>query len=152
MSTAHATPTAGDHAHDHDAHDFDGEPVQALPADEPRTPGWVPILGVVLFAVAGVAFLVIGDKSGEAGAQTAPPSTGAPAPSPSPVNTAPPVPTEMAQPRPAALPIRPSAEPSAQRLTPEQVKGIKGVIDKERTKRGLPPLPAPSAPRPLPTK
>jgi hypothetical protein len=64
MSTAPAAPADPDLDHDDHAHAFDGEPVQTLPADEPPTPSWLPILGLLLFVFAGVALLATGDKSG----------------------------------------------------------------------------------------
>ena len=37
----------------HDDHAFTGEPVQVLSPDEPRTPGWIPLLGIAFFTDAG---------------------------------------------------------------------------------------------------
>ena len=56
---AHGDHAAGHHAsHDHDH--FDNDPVQELPADEPRTPTWIPIVGLLLFFFAGTAWLLAG--------------------------------------------------------------------------------------------
>ncbi|WP_437482263.1 hypothetical protein WME75_40455 [Sorangium sp. So ce1014] len=78
MSTAHQEAHAAA-AHDvSDHHGFDGEPARALPADEPPTPSWLPALGLALFAVAGVTFLVMSsdgsaaDQAAPAGARQAP--------------------------------------------------------------------------------
>lgn len=132
MTTAHAEPSAGDHAHDDDhAHAFDGEPIKTLPADEPRTPGWLPALGLVLFVAAGVAYLVTsGDTpSGDAAPakaaqqQAAAPSLGqAPAPQP-------------AQPAPDAQ----AGAAAAAKLSPEQLKQIQQLLQQEQAKRGVAP-------------
>jgi Kinesin associated protein len=59
MSTApsghddHDPAAAADPGHDA----FDGEPTHVLAADEPRTPAWLPVLGLSLFAVGAVWFL-----------------------------------------------------------------------------------------------
>jgi hypothetical protein len=39
------------------AHVFTGEPIQELPADEPRTPVWLPLVGIALFTAAAVYVL-----------------------------------------------------------------------------------------------
>jgi len=56
MSSAPA-PHGSHVPHTPDAHAFTGEPIQVLPADEPRTPGWLPLLGIALFTGAAVIFL-----------------------------------------------------------------------------------------------
>jgi hypothetical protein len=115
-------------AHGNDAHDdhaFTGEPIQVLPADEPRTPGWLPLLGVALFTAAAVIFLAGRGAAPEApaaaGALTA--AAGAPAapvvvrperPRPGPPGT-------MGNPqRVPQTPPMPGAAPSMRPVTPEQ--------------------------------
>lgn len=140
MTTAHAAHGAGDHAHDDHAHDFDGEPIQALPADEPRTPSWLPILGLLLFVTGGVALLVMGDKPDEGAAQAAPTAAAvaAPAPTTEPVN--PPVrlpirPPSGAEPQANPAPAGSGLEPTLRRLTPEQIQGLQKQFEQERSKR-----------------
>jgi hypothetical protein len=168
MSTAHAAHSAGDHAHDDHArgdhaHDFDGEPVQALPADEPRTPSWLPILGLLLFVTAGVGLLVMGDKTDEAGAQAAPTAAAQAAPPATEQPAAPPVrlpvrPSPEAQPQqqpgnpaPAASGAASALEPTLRGLTPEQVQGLQRQFEQERGKAAAgdaakaPKAPAPPA-------
>ena len=104
------------HAHDaHDAHAFTGEPIQVLPADEPRTPGWLPLLGVALFTGAAVIFLAGRGASPDATAPavTAPAAT-APAAA---VATAPAV-VRPARPQPGLQ--GPGGAPTARPLTPDQ--------------------------------
>ena len=150
MSTAHAAPSAGDHAghgHADHAHDFDGEPATELPPDEPLTPGWVPVLGAVLFLTAGVAFLAMSDKPAAPGGAAAAPSASAAA------ANAVKAPPEVTQRPTPTLPVEGSdAARAAQRLSGDQLKGLQEMIDKERAKRNLPPLPAQGAPSPAPTQ
>jgi hypothetical protein len=94
------------HGHDaHDDHAFTGEPVQVLPPDEPRTPGWVPLLGVALFTTAAVIFLAGSGNSAKEGgtpaAATANPAAAAEPPKPAPAQPTP------AQPTPTPRPITP---------------------------------------------
>lgn len=59
----HATKTAHEgHAHDDHAHAFDPEPAREIAADEPRTPGWLPLLGISLFVIGGTYFLATGSS------------------------------------------------------------------------------------------
>lgn len=44
-------------AHAQEAHAFDGEPVDVLPDDEPRTPGWLTVAGLVFFVGVGIVLL-----------------------------------------------------------------------------------------------
>jgi hypothetical protein len=123
MTTAHAEPSAGDHAHaDDHAHAFDDEPIKTLPADEPRTPAWLPLLGLVLFVGVGVAFRATGNTTAPTAAPTAP--TAAPA---------------------TAAPIN-----SAIKLGPEQIKQLQQAMDQQRAKLGAgsAAVPVPVAPRP----
>jgi hypothetical protein len=72
--------------HGHDdadtAHDDHHEPETSsddFPADEPRSPGWLPLLGGALFLAGIAAFLAFGtDSTGDA--QAAPAATVAAAP------------------------------------------------------------------------
>jgi hypothetical protein len=72
-----APPAHGPVGHDgpagHDDHGFTGEPVQVLAPDEPRTPGWLPLLGAALFTALAVFLLVThgGSPAGAAGGATA---------------------------------------------------------------------------------
>jgi hypothetical protein len=70
MSSAHDAHQQHQADH-HDDHAFTGEPVDELPPDEPRTPGWLPVLGVVLFTLAAVVILV-GRTSSDASTSDAP--------------------------------------------------------------------------------
>ena len=88
------------HGHDqaaqaHDAHDdFDPEPANELSPDEPRSPAWLPVLGVALFLAGGIWFLARGggdEKSGVAASASAAASAAA-----APVNA------------PPATPVRPA--------------------------------------------
>ncbi len=54
MSEKHGAHPAGADDHGHDA--FDPEPVVELGADETPSPGWLPIVGAVLFTL-GVGFV-----------------------------------------------------------------------------------------------
>ncbi len=48
----------------HESHEpFDPEPVTALSPGEPKTPTWIPIVGAVLFVLAGVYLLISGDDA-----------------------------------------------------------------------------------------
>jgi hypothetical protein len=56
-------------AHAHDAHDdFDPEPATELSPGEPKSPSWLPLLGVGLFLAGGIWFLARGgdEKNGAA--------------------------------------------------------------------------------------
>lgn len=155
-ASSHDAPTQqsghGDHAH---AHAFDGEPVQVLPPDEPRTPGWVPLLGVLLFVLGGVVILLSGDDDAASG--TAPEKTTAETTRPQ--AAAPPAP------QPPAPPGAAPTAPAVQRLSPEQAKLLQQRLDDARARQaaqpgGQPPAPGaqpgqvpPSRPilRPVPT-
>jgi hypothetical protein len=109
---------------DHDdEHAFTGEPVNELPPDEPRTPGWLPVLGIVLFTLAAVVFLVGRTSSGTAStpdAQGAGEHAAATAPKPA----SPPAPPTAAPP-PAAPP---AAAPPATAVHPSREQA--GVVKK----------------------
>jgi hypothetical protein len=134
MSTAPHGPAAhgaASHAHDHA---FDGEPIAVLPADEPHTPSWLPLLGLALFVSAAVAWLALGDASPAAPATQAKPELTAAAVVPPP-------------PPPPRAPVAPAARPSGSagigNLTPEQLADLRKRIDEMRSKRGLT-IPVPS--------
>ena len=125
MSTAHDAHVA---AAEHDAHEaFTGEPVTVLPADEPRTPGWLPLLGVALFTGAAVVFLTSFSSSPDA----AQPAQAQP--------TTEPVAAAVPQPAPQAMPARPPAEPI--RVPPPSPQQARRV--EVRPQGPNPPQPAP---------
>jgi hypothetical protein len=142
MSGAH--DAHGDHAaaaHHDDAahhHDFDNEPAHELPPEEPRTPGWIPVLGLALFFVAGTAWLVMGsgdedttkaaDQKPQAAAQA---NEGAQAPAPP--QPQPQAPAPQARPAPAPPPAGSGA---LRQLTPEQAKEIQKQIEAIQQRRG----------------
>jgi len=117
---AHADHDAGHHDH------FDNDPIQELPAEEPRTPGWIPVLGLALFFLAGTAWLVMGGsddsdkpKAEAANVEAAP----AAAPAPPPPN---PAAQQAAPARPAPMPI---GSGGLRQLTPEQAAQIQKQIE-----------------------
>jgi hypothetical protein len=124
--------SSASHAHGHDAHEshtFDAEPVKELASDEPRTPGWIPVLGIALFTAAAVYALTIGGdppasqepKAAEATAQVA--QVAPPAP-----------PTPAARPAPAA----PAPPATVQKLAPEEAKQLTEKIKGARTRGVMP--------------
>ena len=141
MSTAphgEAAHGAASHAHAH-AHAFDGEPIAQLPADEPRTPGWLPLLGLALFVSAAVAWLALGDPVPAVAAAKPVETAAAAAPAP--------VPPPPAQPQL----VRPtgSAPTGMGNLSAQQLDDLKKRIEEMRSKRGIgtpTPTPAPAAP------
>jgi hypothetical protein len=139
------------HEHDHDDaadahhdHDFDGEPVKELAPDEPRTPGWVPLVGAAVFVLGAVFLLTRGDAeppggSGEKGDAHAghdhpplPPAAAAPQQQPRPVQPiqAPARPVQPGQPMPAG-----SDQPNVKKLTPEQIKDLQKRVLEAKQKR-----------------
>jgi len=130
-SDAHAAHDA--HAALDDHHDFDDTPIRELPADEPRTPMWMPALGVALFAAAAVAFLLSLD-SPEAGAQAK-------------VEPAAPTPAQQAPaglPRPNTIQLAPGAmqqpgtnqgEAAIRQLSPEQIAELRKRIEEAQKRR-----------------
>jgi hypothetical protein len=142
MSAAHdGHADAGHHdASDHDH--FDNEPIKELPADEPRTPGWIPILGLALFFLAGTAFLVMG-RSDEDAAPKAEAAPVAAQPVAQPAPQPPPNPGVQAAPpqKPTPAPI---GSGGLRQLSPEQAQAIQKQIDAIRAQRGgqgAPPAP-----------
>jgi len=126
-------------SHAHDSHDFDGEPVKVLAPDEPRTPGWVPALGLLLFVGAGIAVLVCGQADAKTTATGAPDSAAAPAAAP--VKAPSPLPSIVQNPGQNAAPGA-SGAPALTRLTPEQAKALQQRIDEARARQpqgGQPP-------------
>ena len=123
-SGSHDTHAAADHDHA-----FDGEPTDELPADEPRTPGWLPALGAVLFISVAVAFLV----TREGTAQPA-----APAPEKAAVVAAPAAPPVLQQriAMPTPTPAASSADAALRRLSPDQLKALQKQIEAMKAKQG----------------
>ncbi|HYP74553.1 MAG TPA: hypothetical protein VER12_01280 [Polyangiaceae bacterium] len=83
--SGHGHHDAGADSHaDHDEH-HDETTSDDFPADEPRSPGWLPLLGGGLFLAAIAAFLLLGSDDGAAEAQkeAAGPTPAAAAPTPS---------------------------------------------------------------------
>lgn len=150
MSTAHSH----DHAvaaHGADAHHFDGEPAGELPADEPPTPIWVPILGLVLFVLAGTAFLAgaAADAPATAPAQgTEKEAAARPAPTPPaqrPDAQALPAGLQQIQPLQRGVPaIASGSVPAAnlRKLTPEEEAAMRKRLLEARSKAGAPAQPA----------
>lgn len=128
------------HHDDHDdgaahAHDFDGEPTRELSPGEPRTPSWVPMLGLGLFLVAGIYGLTA--TSGGEDEASAAASAGASA-SAAPAAPAPPAPRgEVVRIDP------PGARPAGTAPDPERVREIQERIMKMREEGKLPVAPQP---------
>ncbi|MDC3952287.1 hypothetical protein [Polyangium jinanense] len=150
---AHGDHAAGHHAsHDHDH--FDNDPVQELPADEPRTPTWIPIVGLLLFFFAGTAWLLAGSGDEAQPKTDSAPAQVAPQAAPQPQALQP-----QAQPArlpPAAPQARPTPAPlgsgGLRQLTPDQAKQIQQQIEALRARQQQPggapqPQPAPPVPR-----
>lgn len=124
-SGSHDTHAAIDHDHA-----FDGEPTDVLPEDEPRTPGWLPVLGAVIFVSAAVAFLATREPAAQPTAPAAEkPVAAAVAPQLQ----------QLVRPAPAAAPAPPPAQSGAadtlRRLTPEQIRGLQKQIEGMKAKQ-----------------
>jgi hypothetical protein len=125
-SGSHDTHAAIDHDHA-----FDGEPTDVLAEDEPRTPGWLPVLGAVLFVSAAVAFLA---TRGPAAQPTAPAAE-------RPVAAAAVAPQlqQPVRPAQAAAPTPPPAQSGAadtlRRLSPDQLRGLQKQIEGMKAKQ-----------------
>ena len=128
---AHGAATPAHHDHDH----FDGEPTNELSPGEPRTPGWLPALGLALFTAAAVWMLVGSDAEGAGSAQLAAeqkPIAAAPAPE------APAAAEPIMRPRPQAGAEPQPAGSAVRKLTPQQVDDLKKRIEEARAKGVLP--------------
>jgi hypothetical protein len=110
MSSASAAPAA----HAHEAHAFDGEPVDVLPDDEPRTPGWLTVAGLVFFVGAAIVLL--------AGQDAAPPAA------PTATMVVQQAQVQQAAPQGAPIPGHAAGVPGSpgavRRLTPDQIQQI----------------------------
>jgi hypothetical protein len=152
MTTASHGPADGHGDHDH-ASDFDDEPTQELAPGEPRTPGWLPAVGLALFLAGGVAFLTMSDDAaaspaeGAASPSAAPVATAAPAGRPSPGVMAAPLPRPGPQILPSPSPPDPGGPvpPALTKLTPEQRAELAKALAKGK-RPGAPPSPAPAHP------
>ena len=85
--------SADDHSHAHAHDDFDPEPATELGPDEPRTAGWLPVVGAGLFLIGGVVFLVRQSDAAPSGASasasaSAAKVTNAPSPKAPPIDPA----------------------------------------------------------------
>ena len=118
-SGSHDTHAAADHDHA-----FDGEPTDELPADEPRTPGWIPALGMILFVVAAVAFLATRETPKQAEAPA--PEKAAVA---APAANVPPAMQRIAQPMAVPAPAGSDAAAALQRLSPEQRAALQKQLE-----------------------
>lgn len=87
---SHDAHDAHDDAHDDAHHDDHHEPP---PPPEGETPLWFTVLGVCLFTLGGIVFLVRGEPAGDEKApKDAKPAAAAPAPPPPPAAAPPPIP------------------------------------------------------------
>lgn len=135
MSAAHDAHGAPAHAH-HDHDHFDGEPAHELSPGEPRTPGWLPAVGLALFTVGAIWLLVSGDadKAEPVAAADTKPAAAAPAHAPPPENGHP----ARMRPRPGRGTPPPAAGTAGVRkLTPDQIEELKKRIEKARQQRGV---------------
>jgi hypothetical protein len=124
-SGSHDTHAAIDHDHA-----FDGEPTEVLGEDEPRTPGWLPALGAVLFVSAAVAFLATREPAGQPTAPAQKPAAAAVAPQPQP---------QLQRPAQAAAPTPPPAQPgpadTLRNITPEQARALQKQLEGLKAKQ-----------------
>ena len=72
----------GHHEADADHAGHDETTSDDFPADEPRSPGWLPLLGGALFLAGIFAFIVLGSDDAPVDATAAPTVAAAPAPKP----------------------------------------------------------------------
>lgn len=145
MTTASHGPADGHGDHDH-ASDFDGEPTRELAPGEPRTPGWVPAVGLALFLAGGVAFLTMDDDAATAPAQGAASAvaaaTAAPG-QPSPGVVAAPLPRPSPQLLPSPAPADPAGlPPGIGNITPQQRAELQKQLE-ARAKAQRPAIPGP---------
>jgi hypothetical protein len=145
MSAAHEADDAKDAV---GAHDFDGEPTRVLPPDEPRTPGWVPAVGLVLFLAVLIAFLIRSKDDAGTGEPAAQKVEAA-------VQPARPVPPAAPPGLPAgAQPARPAPAASGSavlpQLSPDQIQQIRKAIEERTRQQGAPPAAPGAAPAPDP--
>jgi hypothetical protein len=115
----------------HEGHDvFDDAPVRELPPDEPRTPGWIPALGLGLLVVTLVVWMA--RSGGPAPAATA--ETGSAS---APVQAAPPPQGQPVPPQPVMPKGGPQAAGSgpARQMTPEQAKELQKRIEEMKAAR-----------------
>lgn len=148
MSTPHDAHHKGardaeaqhDAAHAHD--DFDPEPAQTLPADEPKTPAAIPALGIVLFAGAAIAALVAyADPTPTKGAAPSANAAATAAPTALPaLPTQPRVPGLATIARPNGKPQlnpNPDGKQALKDLTPDQLRDLREKVMEFKRKRGL---------------
>ena len=83
--SGHGDPHADAHADEHDEHAHDDDHHAPPPPPEPATPLWLTLLGIGLFLVAGILYVVNrseGKTSAELTAQPSAEPAAAPAPNP----------------------------------------------------------------------
>lgn len=122
MSDSHDHGHSGDdHAHAHAHDEFDPEPATELGPDEPRTAGWLPVVGAGLFLIGGVVFLIRqSDAAPSAASASASASAAkvAPAPNPNAPPTDPAKRQDMADQQKRRLPRTPISGSAAARPGP----------------------------------
>ncbi|MBK8252077.1 MAG: hypothetical protein IPK82_05350 [Polyangiaceae bacterium] len=124
MSDAHGHES--DHDDAHDDHGFDGEPVKELGPDEPQTPNWLPLVGILVF-VAGAVFFVT---------QREAPVKDAKEPAKAEQIVAKPMEPKPAQPvqaRPVPQPA--GSDAPIKKLTPDQVKDLQKRLQEVQKQR-----------------
>ncbi|MBK9261102.1 MAG: hypothetical protein IPM54_15005 [Polyangiaceae bacterium] len=134
MSAAHDAHAEASAAH-HDAHDhFDNEPATELAPDEPRTPSWIPYLGIALFFTAGTACLLCADSDKPEGEKAV---AAAPQAQPTPPPAATPAVAPNLRPA-AAMPLQPgqpTAPNALKQLSPDQAKELQKLIEQRRAQQ-----------------
>src|SRR5262245_40948952 len=89
--SAHGHATPGDAAESHEHHHYEGIPADRAGPDEPRTPLWLPLVGISLLLLTLLAYVMTrpAGKSGAELAKEASPEPAATAPAAAPQGSAP---------------------------------------------------------------